>query len=178
MGRQYGVSKLAKAISVKTVGSDAAKRTVVANASVGSDADDDVNAAAVAAVQAGVVVVTAAGNNQRDACLESPGVVPDVLTVAASSDRDRLEYVSNWGRCVDIVAPGSSVMSASKNGGSEVRTGTSFAAPHVAGAAALILAENPSLTPKQVAEQLLAKASQGVLDRKGLRGTPNVLLRV
>ena len=103
-----------------------------------------------------MTVAIAAGNNGTDACLESPGRVKGGLTVAASNYANELVVWSSRGSCVDLIAPGEAITScdAFTKSGFVTYGGTSMAAPLVAGAAALLLEENPTLKPAQVAAQL------------------------
>jgi serine protease len=104
------------------------------------------------AANAGVTVVVAAGNQDADACYFSPAWTPTSITVGATDQMNiRAEY-SNWGSCVDIMAPGTSIWSASHHCDDceQVMSGTSMACPHVTGAAALLLEEHPSYTKNEI----------------------------
>jgi len=129
-------------------------------------------------VEAGVTVVTSGGNNNYDACENTFAFVPSAITVGSTSSTDERSWFSNFGSCINIFAPGSSIKSCDyrSDTGTSVKSGTSMAGPHVAGAAALILAESPRLKPAQVRERLLSSAERGaVTDRLG---SPNLLLDV
>jgi subtilisin family serine protease len=121
--------------------------------------------------------VVAAGNFFKDACNFSPGGEPSALTVAASNQYDAQDTYSNYGTCVDLDAPGSSIRSAWRNTDTTYvsMTGTSMASPHVAGAAALYLETHPTALPAEVKSAILSTATQGILTATG-PGTPNRLL--
>ncbi len=132
----------------------------VANMSLGGSKSITLNAAVENAVSAGVVFVVAAGNNSGNACDKSPASAPSAITVSALDDRpvnnldDPFAYFSNYGSCVDMIAPGVLILSTWKGGGYNTISGTSMASPHVAGAAALYLASNTSANPAQVESAL------------------------
>jgi len=134
----------------------------VANMSLGGSTSSALNAAVENAVSAGVVFVVAAGNESTDACSKSPASSPNAITVSALDDRDGVSNndpfasFSNYGSCVDMIAPGVLILSTWKDGGYNTISGTSMASPHVAGAAALYLASNPGSTPAQVTSALQA----------------------
>jgi subtilisin family serine protease len=138
-------------------------------------------------LNAGLTWVTSGGNQGADACLYAPNRVPGLIRVGATDLYDGISSGggtwagSNWGECIDIMAPGDSVQMASHKDDSQSTddSGTSFAAPYVAGGAALILQEQPNLSPAQVKALLIARATPGVV--QGLEakpGTPNLLLFV
>ena len=134
-----------------------------------------------ALVQDGIVPVVSAGNNGGDACGNSPAYVPNALTVGAVSSTDAVSQFSqggsNTGTCVDLFAPGSSIPSWWFDGSAQLLSGTSMAAPHVTGAVALLLAENPSLAPLDAEALVTSMATTGVV-QGALNGAPNRLLRV
>ena len=104
----------------------------------------------------GVPVVVAAGNEVDDACNYDPAWIPGVITVGSTTSSDGLSSFSNYGPCVDILAPGSSVLSAGQisDTATYYNSGTSMACPHVAGAASILLALNPLMTPAQILAEL------------------------
>ena len=142
-------------------------RKMVANLSLGGGKNAALDKAVNTAADAGVVFVVAAGNNGINACQQSPARAAKAITVAATDSFDRRADYSNYGTCVDIFAPGEDILSHAMKGTQEM-SGTSMAAPHVAGAMALYLEAG-----KGVAD-MLADATRGrVLDRKS---SPDLLL--
>ena len=151
----------------------------VMNISTSGPLSNSLNWAVRDAVLDGIVVVVAAGNNGRDACSYSPGAAPEAITVGGTESNDTRMSISNFGPCVDIFAPGAWITSAAHTGPNDYRSfkGTSFAAPHVTGIAALILEANPSYTPQQVTDAIKANATAGAL--VSLDATsPNLLAHV
>lgn len=141
----------------------------VANLSLGTGASDVLDDAVRAAIGAGVTFVIAAGNDGKDACNFSPARVGEAITVAASTEEDLRLTSSNHGSCVDVYAPGSSIVSAyNRDDEDRVRmTGTSAAAPHVAGIAASILVQDVTLTPQQVEEIIKSNATPFAAETEG-----------
>lgn len=128
-------------------------------------------------VASGVTWVQAAGNSNDDACRYSPQLVPEGITVGNMTRTDAKAATSSWGRCLDVWAPGTSIVSSWYTGDTVTNTisGTSMASPHVAGATALYLGANPGATPAQVQAALVDNASTGKLT--GLdAASPNRLL--
>lgn len=154
-------------------------KPAVANMSLGGANSDALDIAVRAAINAGVTFVVAAGNDNVDACSGSPNRVAEAVTVGSTSSNDARSSFSNKGSCVDIFAPGSSITSSWYQSDTDTNTisGTSMAAPHVAGAAALLLAQNPSATPAVVFAQLISDGATGKLSGLGT-GSPNLLLQV
>jgi aqualysin 1 len=125
----------------------------VVNMSLGGAASEALDAAVTNSVNAGFFYAVAAGNESTDACNGSParlGPIDGLMTVAATDTNEQEPGFSNYGNCVDIWAPGVSILSTKRGGGTEVLSGTSMASPHVAGAAALYLSSNPIATPAQI----------------------------
>jgi subtilisin family serine protease len=137
----------------------------VANLSLGGSFVQAMNDAVVRLTNAGVVVVVAAGNENVNACNGSPASAPDAITVGATDQSDTRASFSNYGSCVDFFAPGVQIPAAYHTASNAYvyMSGTSMAAPHVAGAAALILQHNPSTAPRTVASQLSSYATKGVV---------------
>jgi subtilisin family serine protease len=132
------------------------------------------------AINAGITIVAAANNSGVDACGQSPSGIADVVTVGAVDANDvRATFPwgsrSNYGTCVDLWAPGRDIASLTKSGVAGTFHGTSFAAPHVAGAAANYLQSNPTASPATVASYLTSQATASILADLGA-GSPNLLL--
>jgi subtilisin family serine protease len=158
---------------------DLGGRRGVVNMSLGGGASATLDRAVADLVDAGIVVAVAAGNEAQAACNVSPAREPSAITVAASDEDDNRAWFSNFGSCVDIFAPGVDIRAASIASSSATTTmsGTSMASPHVAGAAALVLGEYPTLTPAGVVALLTRDATTGAITGPGT-GSPNLLLMV
>jgi subtilisin family serine protease len=153
-------------------------RPTVMNMSFRDDLSAAMNDAISRAFQSGIVIVAAAGNSASDACDSSPQSAPEVITVAASDDLDNLAPYSNFGSCVDIIAPGQAKSAFNVDDVTVVdANGTSMAAPLVAGAAAMYLEIHPGATPAMVSAALIARASADLIANVP-KGTPNLLLRI
>ena len=142
-----------------------AGQPAVANMSLGGVYDYATNDAVERAVADGITMVVAAGNESTDACTKSPASAPSAITVGATASDDSRAYYSNIGACVDIFAPGSSIISAgiTSTTATAQMSGTSMASPHVAGVAAIMLGNANNLTPAQVATRLSTDASVGLV---------------
>lgn len=184
-GTSYGVASRARVYGVKTLSDSgsgssswqisaldwmASNRRMPAVASLslgGSGASSSQSNAVSRATSRGVVVVVAAGNENSDACGYSPAFAPKAITVGATTSSNARASYSNFGRCLNIMAPGSSIRSAGvgSDTSSTSLSGTSMACPHVSGAAALLLESSPSLGRDGVLSRLLSRARRGYISR-------------
>jgi subtilisin family serine protease len=195
-GTQYGVAKNVRLVSVKVLNNSGsgtiagvvggvdwvtrnATRPAVANMSLGGGANTTLDNAVRNSVAAGVTYAVAAGNSNANAGNSSPARVAQAITVGATTSTDARASYSNWGTSVQIFAPGSSITAPWIGSNSATRSisGTSMAAPHVAGAAALYLATNTSASPATVWNALDQLSAKNKLTGIGT-GSPNKLLQV
>ncbi|MEV4535007.1 S8 family peptidase [Asanoa sp. NPDC049518] len=197
VGTSYGVAKKASVVAVRVLNCQGsgtnddliaginwvrtnAQKPAVVNYSIGCQSrcsSQAMDSAVSSLISSGVQFVQAAGNSSDDACYYSPQAVAAAVTVGNTNSSDARNGSSNYGSCLDIFAPGTSIVSASysSNTGSATMTGTSMASPHTAGAAAVYLRLNPSATPAQVRDALVNNASTGKVTSPG-SGSPNRLL--
>ncbi|WP_240136613.1 S8 family serine peptidase [Streptomyces sp. MUM 178J] len=195
-GSSYGVAKNAEIVAVRVLNNQGSGTTAqvvagidwvtqnavkpaVANMSLGGGADTALDNAVRNSIASGITYAVAAGNDSSNASNYSPARVTEAITVGSTDSGDGRSYFSNYGSVLDLFAPGSSITSAWNSSDSATNTisGTSMAAPHAAGAAALYLADNETATPSQVSSALAGAATTGVVGNPG-SGSPNRLLYV
>lgn len=204
-GTTYGVAKAVDVVAVRVGGCGSypsdrtmiagidwitthASRPAVVNLSIGSlGGSNTVETAIKNSIANGITWVIAASNDNTDACKASPGRIAEAITVAASDDTDARwvkqdesepgEPGSNYGKCVDIFAPGKDIPSLPETEDTISNwTGTSFAAPHVTGAAAMYLSDHQDATPAQVANALIRASTKATVT--SLSDSPDRLLYV
>jgi subtilisin family serine protease len=200
-GKTYGVAKKAKVVGVRVldcggsgswegvlraidwVTKNGTKPAVVNMSLSASGTNNALENAVRRSISAGFTYVLAGGNEGQDACGTTPARTPEAITVGGSDQNDKRSVwiggTSNFGPCLDIWAPGSDIVSASHRSDTGTRStgGTSMAAPHVAGAAALYLDAHPNATPAEVRDALVGAATPNKLtDIKA--GSPNLLLKI
>jgi subtilisin family serine protease len=147
----------------------------VANFSVSVGSSAAVNSAIVKLYNAGIVPVVAAGNQNRDACRLSPASSNTALVVGSINMNDQRTNTSNFGECISIFAPGGLITTEGLKGVPSTRSGTSFSAPHVAGAIALYLSNNRGVGPAETIWEITRNGvAGGVVDAKSVKG--NIIL--
>ncbi len=153
------------------------QKPAVANMSLGGGASSAINTATTNLINSGVTVVVAAGNNSTLACNGSPSGVTAAIVVAASTSTDARASYSNYGSCVDLYAPGSSITSAwySSTTATNSISGTSMASPHVTGVAALYKSALGEASQATIQSWLVSNATPNVITSNP-SGTPNLLL--
>ncbi|GAA2601070.1 S8 family peptidase [Streptomyces axinellae] len=195
-GEAHGVAKKANIVAVRVLDDQGsgttegvvagidwvtknAKAPSVANMSLGGGADEALDTAVENSIKAGVTFAVAAGNESSDAGNSSPARVPEAITVGATDDQDAQAEFSNYGKVVDLYAPGVDITGAWNTGDDATDTisGTSMASPHVAGAAAVYLSGHKDAKPDAVSKALTDGAAKDVVGNPG-EGSPNLLLNV
>ncbi|KXN67959.1 subtilisin-like protein, partial [Conidiobolus coronatus NRRL 28638] len=179
-GKTFGVAKHSNVIAVKAFNSkgsgrttytikgiewaveDALKnnRTAIISMSLGGVANEASNRAVNCAFQSGILAIASAGNKNQDACNQSPASSSDAITVGSIDKYNIKSWFSNWGKCVDILAPGSDILSAGIKNITDVtkKSGTSMACPHVAGVAAAIWSQFPGLSASELKDKIIGMA--------------------
>jgi cerevisin len=144
----------------------------VLNGSLGGEYSRALEAMVQNAVEAGIHVVVAAGNDRQNSCYYSPAASPYAITVSATTQEDTLASFSNYGSCVDLLAPGEGILSAWRGSRTATKTmsGTSMAAPFVSGLIAYFLSQYPGqvISPDQMRRYLEQLAVQNMI-----RGIPS-----
>ena len=147
----------------------------IANMSLGGGYSSTVNTSANNLANAGVFLAVAAGNSNANACNYSPASATYATTVAATDRNDYRASYSNYGSCIDVYAPGSSITSTWLNGGTNTISGTSMASPHVAGVGALYKATYGNAASSTIDSWVKNNASSGYV-KSNPTGTVNKLL--
>ncbi|WP_143447620.1 S8 family peptidase, partial [Kineosporia sp. R_H_3] len=149
----------------------------VANMSLGGGASSALDTAVANSIASGVTYGVAAGNENQNACNTSPARVGAAITVGSTTSTDARSSFSNFGSCLDVFAPGSSITSAwnTSNTATNTISGTSMATPHVVGVAALYLATHTTASPATVRNAIVNGSTTGVVTSPGTN-SPNRLL--
>jgi len=199
-GETYGVAKHANLIGVRVLGDNGrgsistiiagvdwvtqerkkksnSGKAMIANLSIEAKVSRAFNQAVTNGWNAGVVMITAAGNAGKRACSSSPASADKSITAASTNKADERAWFSNYGSCVDIFAPGEKILSSSPGGKTKLRSGTSMSVPHVSGAAAFYMEQNVKMTPDQVRQAILKDGIRNVVKDPGW-GSPNILLSI
>lgn len=207
----YGVAKKADIVAVKVLRSNGSgsmsdvikgveyvandhikngkdRKASTANMSLGGGNSPTLDLAVNAAVDAGIHFAVAAGNEDQDACNSSPASAANPITVGASTLADDRAYFSNWGKCVDLFAPGLNILSTyiGSKSATAVLSGTSMASPHVCGLLTYFLSLQPDsdsafaegkidITPAFLKAKLIEYGTKNVLSDIDAN-TPNVLI--
>jgi subtilisin family serine protease len=195
-GSTYGVAKAARIVAVRVLDNAGSgtvsgviagvdwvtanrSRPAVANMSLGGGASTALDTAVRNSIASGITYTVAAGNSNANAAFYSPARVSTAITVGATTSSDYRASYSNYGSVLDLFAPGSSITAGWHTSDTATATlsGTSMAAPHAAGAAALELTSRPSASPATVSRILILRSTKRVLRNIG-PGSPNRLLRI
>lgn len=193
-GKNYGVAKLSILHSVRVLdcsGSGPVSGVIagidwvtknrvkpaVANVSIEADLSKALNDAITRSISSGVVYTVAAGNGGVNACTKSPSSTPLAITVGATNSLDQRTGFSNFGRCIDIFAPGDSITSAYANSNTDIAigNGTSAASPHVAGVAALYLQKNRAAGVLTVTNVIAMMSTYGKVINRGSNSPSHLL---
>jgi subtilisin family serine protease len=194
-GSTYGVAKDVQFVAVRVLNCQGSGSTsgvvagidwvtnhhaggpAVANMSLGGGASTALDTAVANSIADGVTYAIAAGNSNANACNSSPARAAAAITVGATTNTDARASYSNFGTCLDLFAPGSSITSAWNTSDSSTNTisGTSMATPHVAGVAALFLQGSPTASPQTTRDTIVNSSTTGLVTSPG-SGSPNKLL--
>lgn len=158
------------------------KKPAIVNMSVGGPKSFSIDRAIEWAFQEGLLVISAAGNQSMNSCDFSPSGSKATVNVGSYDENDKIAKFSNWGRCVDVFAPGTNVTGAASIYASAkvyaISSGTSMSAPIVTGIAAQFLEFNSQLKPNEIREFLLKNTATDILKQDILNGSPNKSIQI
>ena len=192
-GIVHSIAPLAKLNSVKVVNGEGggtiegiieaiewitsnAKRPAVVNIAIGIPQNKTLDEKVKESIQSGIIYVIEAGGASEDASFSSPSDLEEGITVGAVDEEDTFAEFSNYGKNLDIFAPGVNILSSKLGEGKVIMSGVQIAAAHVTGVVALLLEKNSKYSQEQIKEKLILDSTEGII-KNVPSGTPNRFLQ-
>ncbi|MBF2464330.1 S8 family serine peptidase [Listeria welshimeri] len=192
-GIVHSIAPLAKLNSVKVVNGEGggtiegiieaiewitsnAKRPAVVNIAIGIPRNKTLDEKIKESIQSGIIYVIEAGGASEDASFSSPSDLEEGITVGAVDEEDTIAEFSNYGKNLDIFAPGVNILSSKLGEGKVIMSGVQMAAAHVTGVVALLLEKNSKYSQEQIKEKLILDSTEGII-KNVPSGTPNRFLQ-